>query len=293
MIAAWIVSQRALHPKPVAEDHTLDDFGLAAEDVSFPSRDGTQLSGWFISAARSPAAAIVLSHGHGRSRAELLPHADFLHRAGYAVLAFDYRHRGKSSGDGVTMGLGEQQDLLGAIDWLAQRSDVARERIAVVAVSMGSVIALLVAAQDERVRAVVAESPYASEEAIMTRALKHYFGLPSFPVGPLGRWVIERRLGLSLDRAQPLPAVAKVCPRPLFFIADELDAVVGAGEAKKLFDAAGEPKRYWLVPGADHARAWQAAPEEYERRVLAFLAEALPIESAVRPESAASSRQIG
>jgi uncharacterized protein len=275
MVAAYIVSQRCLHPKAVVEDHTLDDFGLTAEDVIFPSRDGTRLSGWYIAANRSPAPAVVLSHGHGRSRAELLPHANFLHNAGYAVFAFDYRHRGQSEGASVTMGLGEQQDLLGAIDWLVRQQEVDAGRIAVSALSMGSVVALLVAAQDDRVRAVVAECPYADEQAIMTRALKHYYNLPPFPVAYLARWLLERRIGLSTVGARPLPRVESIRPRPLFFIADEADTVVGPEEARKLFDASGEPKRFWLISGADHSRGWQAAPEEYERRVLEFLNDGL------------------
>jgi dipeptidyl aminopeptidase/acylaminoacyl peptidase len=206
------------------------------------------------------------------------------------VLAFDYRHRGQSDGAAVSMGLGEQQDLLGALDWIQQRDDVDHERIAVSGLSMGSVIALLVAAQDERVRAVVAECPYADQQAIMTRALRHYYHLPSFPVGPLGRWVVERRLGMATDRAQPLPIVDRIAPRPVFFIADEADAVVGPEEAMKLFEAAREPKRYWLIPNADHARGWQASPDEYERRVLEFLAEALGREDSVpQPEAAGRS----
>jgi uncharacterized protein len=285
MIAAWIVSQRCLHPKAVVEDNTLEDVQLEALDVTFPGRDGTRLSGWFFAPRSGPAPAVVLSHGHGRSRAELLPHARFLHDAGFAVLAFDYRHRGQSDGAAVSMGLGEQQDLLGALDWIDQRDDVDHERIAISGVSMGSVIAMLVAVQDERVRAVVAECPYADQQAIMTRALRHYYHLPSFPVGPLGRWVVERRLGMSTDRAQPLPIVDRIAPRPVFFIADEADAVVGPEEALKLFEVAREPKRYWLIPAADHARGWQAAPDEYERRVLDFLGEALDYKGTVEARS--------
>ncbi|MDZ4279144.1 MAG: acetylxylan esterase, partial [Dehalococcoidia bacterium] len=117
LVVAWFVSQTMLHPKPRVEDHDLGAFDLRAEEIDFPSRDGTRLSGWFIPASRAgPAPGVVLSHGWARSRAELLPHANFLHRAGYAVLAFDYRHRGKSDGDAVTLGVRERGDLRGALD---------------------------------------------------------------------------------------------------------------------------------------------------------------------------------
>lgn len=281
LLGAWIIAHRVLHPSARVEDHGLSDFELTAEEISFTSRDGTRLSGWFIPApeAADISPGIVLSHGWARSRAELLPHADFLHRAGFAVLAFDYRHRGKSGGDSITMGLRERDDLRGALDTLSARPEVDAERIGVLGLSMGSVIALLVASADQRVRALVAECPYAAAETIMTRALRHYYRLPSFPMANLAKWMIEQNLGESLDVADALRIVDSISPRPVFLIADERDAVVGAQEAEQLFRAAHEPKRFWLIPGADHARGWQAAPQEYERRVVAFLQEELGVTS--------------
>ena len=279
---AWAISQRSLHPKWKQEDHGLADFGLPAEGLTFASRDATRLAGWFIpsaSAERGP--AVVLSHGHGRSRAELLPHANFLHHAGYHVLAFDYRHRGESAGDAVTMGLREQDDLLGAIDALAARPEVDAGRIGVIGVSMGSVIAILVAADDERIRAIVAECPYATRDALMTKALRHFFHLPPFPFAHIAQWLIEQRLGRSMDVADAIDYIARFSPRPIFLIADEDDAVLGPEDTNRLFAAAQEPKRYWLIPGAGHSRGWQAAPEEFERRVLTFLNEALGVEASV------------
>jgi fermentation-respiration switch protein FrsA (DUF1100 family) len=289
LLAGWLISQRVLHPKPRVEDHDVGDFDMTVEDVSFASRDGTPLSGWFIPAGPAgPSPGVVLSHGWGRSRAELLPHADFLHRAGFAVLSFDYRHRGKSGGDAITMGLREQNDLLAAIDTLSARPEVDPGRVAVFGMSMGAVVAVLVAAGDERVRAIVAECPFSSHDVIMSRSLRHYFRLPSFPFAAAAKWMIERRLGETLDGARAIDSVRALTPRPLLIIADERDAVIGSQETERLFQAAGEPKRFWLVPGADHARGWQTAPAEYERRVLVFLREALgPAGIAAQEEQAA------
>ena len=290
LVIAWIISRGILHPPRKEEDHGLDDFDLPAEDVAFPSRDGTPLAGWFIpSPDAGPSPGIVLSHGWSRSRAELLPHANFLHRAGFAVLAFDYRHRGESGGDAITMALREPDDLRGALDALSARPEVDAERVGVLGMSMGSVIAILVAAGDERVRALLAECPYSSQEAIMTRSLRHYYHLPSFPVAPLAKWIIERRLGEPLDVTEAVDAVREISPRPLFFIAAENDAVIGSEETERVFEAAGEPKRFWLIPGAEHACGWQAAPEEYERRVVAFFQETLASAAVAGAETTSTS----
>jgi hypothetical protein len=287
---AWFLSEQVLHPRRRTEDHELSDFDLPAERVAFPSRDGTRLAGWFIPApgGAAPAPAVVLSHGWARSRGELLPHADFLHRAGFAVLLFDYRHRGESEGDAITMGVRERADLLGALDAVSLRPEVDADRIGLFGMSMGGVVAILVAARDARARALVVECPFASHDAIMTRALRHYFKLPSFPVAPLARWIIERRVGEPLVHAEPVHVVRDISPRPIFVIAAERDAVIGREETERLFRAAAEPKRFWLIAGADHARCWQAAGPEYERRVAGFFREALMAEAALAGERSAS-----
>jgi dipeptidyl aminopeptidase/acylaminoacyl peptidase len=287
LVAGWLITTGMLHPKPRVEDNSLENMPLPAEDLSFLSRDGTRLSGWFIPAPdRGPAPGIVLSHGWARSRCELLPHARFLHQAGFATLMFDYRHRGKSDGSEITMGLREQDDLIGALDVISTRPEVDPERIGLLGMSMGGAIAILVAARDRRVRALVCEAPFPSFDTILERSLRHYAKLPGFLFGPITKFVLERRLNGSMDTVAPARAAPSLSPRPLFIMADERDAVIGADETARVFEAASEPKRFWLIEGSDHARGWQTAPEEYERRVLDFFRQALKATAAARTDAA-------
>ncbi len=277
LAVAWIVSEQVMHPRRRVEDNGLDNMPLPVEDVEFSSRDGTRLSGWFIPPENgsAPAPGIVLSHGWARSRCELLPHAQFLHRAGFAVLMFDYRYRGLSEGGAITMGVKERGDLLAAIDAMAARPEVDASRIGLLGMSMGGVITIVVGAQDERVRSMVVECPFATHETILTRSLRHYSKVPMSAFAPFVRWMLERRFGEPLSAVEPIRFVADFAPRPLFIIGDENDAVVGVEDSRRLFDAAGEPKRYWLIPNSDHARGWQFASDEYERRVVEFFRDTL------------------
>ncbi len=268
-----------MHPSPRVEDNDLNNMPLPVQDIEFASRDGTRLSGWFIPArgVSTSAPGIVLSHGWARSRCELLPHAQFLHRAGFAVLMFDYRNRGRSDGDAITMGVKERADLSVAIDTIMARPEVDASRVGLLGMSMGGVISILVGAQDERVRAIAVECPFAAHDTIMSRSLRHYFKLPSFPFGNLARLAIECRVGESLSGVEPIYCVADLAPRPLFIIGDDNDAVVGVEDSIRLFEAAGEPRRYWLIPDADHARGWQFAGDAYERRIVEFFNESLAV----------------
>jgi uncharacterized protein len=69
---------------------------------------------------------------------------------------------------------------------------------------------------------------------------------------------IEERIGL-------------IAPRPIFLIY----AVPGMGEEDvrqpTFYEAAGEPKSIWRVPGSGHTGGIEARPAEYERRVVEFL----------------------
>jgi dipeptidyl aminopeptidase/acylaminoacyl peptidase len=291
LAVAWVVSEQVIHPRRRVEDHDLDDFDLPAEPIEFASRDGTRLAGWFIPArnAERPAPGIVLSHGWARSRCELLPHADFLHRAGFAVLMFDYRNRGLSEGDSITMGVKERGDLLAALEIFAARPEVDASRIGIFGMSLGGVIAILAGSRDARVRAIVAECPFASHETILTRSLRHYANVPMSAFAPFVRWMLERRFGEPLHGVEPISFVAAFAPRPLLIIGDQNDAVVGVEDSRRLFDAAGEPKRFWLIPHADHARGWQEAGEEYERRVVDFFSETLGAGAAVAATQRATS----
>jgi fermentation-respiration switch protein FrsA (DUF1100 family) len=121
----------------------------------------------------------------------------------------------------------------------------------------------------------------------MTRALRHYFHLPSFPFADLARVIFRLRVGAPLTGVDAVDQVAEISPRPIFVIACGRDAVIGHDETERVFAAAREPKRFWLIEGADHARGWQTAPEEYERRVGEFFQEALMTEPALAASDAA------
>ena len=66
-----------------------------------------------------------------------------------------------------------------------------------------------------------------------------------------------------------------IAPRAAFLT----HAVPGIGEEDirqpQIYAAAGEPKAMWRVPGSDHTGGFEAQPAEYERRVIAFLDDAL------------------
>src|SRR5436309_11751825 len=103
----WIGSERAIHPRAVTYTWRLADYSnLRPQNVTFSSRTGITIAARFFP-GRSHA-TIILSHGYGDNQNQMLPWANFLNRAGYSVLTYDMRDRGRSGGDAVTLGALEQ-----------------------------------------------------------------------------------------------------------------------------------------------------------------------------------------
>jgi ABC-2 type transport system ATP-binding protein len=109
----------------------------------------------------SPVPAVLLAHGFGGSKRSVANDArDFADR-GYAVLAWTARGFGLSGGqihlDSPDYEIRDAQRL---VDWLAARPDIAKDgpddpRVAAVGGSYGGALALMLAAQDTRLDAIV------------------------------------------------------------------------------------------------------------------------------------------
>lgn len=111
--------------------------------------------------AHGPCPAIVLGHGFGALKESLLLEAKHLTAAGYVTLAIDYRSFGESEGEprGSLYPFNEVEDFRNAITYLQQRAGVDPDRIGAWGCSFGGGVAIMTAALDRRVRAVVAVAP--------------------------------------------------------------------------------------------------------------------------------------
>ncbi|MGI8925444.1 MAG: alpha/beta hydrolase [Tepidiformaceae bacterium] len=270
-VIGWVGSQRAIHPGVDEPTHTLAGFGLEAEDVRFESRDGTTIAAWFVRGEGKQGATVLLLHGYGQSRAELLPHAAYLHDDGYNVLLIDFRGCGESGGNGVTLGAHEPLDVMAAIDYLQARPEVDQRRIAVQGVSLGASAGIMAAAEDGRIVAVVAKSAFTDVRATVARSFEYYIGLPAFPFAPVSVFISERRLGADMDDVRPIDSVARLGTRPVFIIDDLDDQRIPDRSGEKLYAAASGPKELWLIAGAGHADGFKFEPLAYRAKVLSFL----------------------
>ncbi len=210
-----------------------------AEPVRFVNSAGQGLAGWLIPPPPGRPVVIV-SHGFGTNRYEGEDMAPWLAEAGYGVFLFDFQGHGESEGPFTTVGLREVDDYLCAVRWLQGRlgSDVP---LLAVGLSMGAAVAIMAAAECPAVRAVIADSPFATLERAVAHSFGAFFRLPPRVFARPTIWFAERFTGGRMGQVMPIKAVAAIAPRPLFLVQGTEDAIVDPEDSLLLFAARGSP----------------------------------------------------
>lgn len=244
---------------------------LPGEEVQFPSRDGLLLGGWWIPAAGDARGTVVMCPGQNGSLDKDIPQAVPLQRAGFNVLLFDFRAHGRSQGGLVTLGALEQADLFGALDYLEGERGVGRA--GVLGFSMGAGVALLVAAQDARVAALVVDGAFPRLAGLLHGYLR-LRGVPGPLAGGFARvvlWVAALRAGYEIARANPI-ALADRIRAPALFVHGERDPFVRTDEVRALAVRVAGPAEVWSLADCDHREANKRHPDEYDQRVVGWFA---------------------
>ena len=214
---------------------------------------------------------VILLHGIRANRLQLVDHARFLYHAGYSVLLFDFQAHGESVGRHITAGYLESRAAAAAVDFIHQQ--FSGEKVCVNGFSMGGAAAVL-AKPPLQVNAMILESVYPTIEQAVTDRLETRFGWLGKFGAPFLTWQLKPRLGIARDDLCPIKQVGNITV-PKFFIAGTADRDTTARESKALFTVAAEPKQLWLVDGAAHVDMDAYTKDEYEKRVLDFLARSL------------------
>ncbi|PLS83492.1 MAG: hypothetical protein CYG59_00970 [Chloroflexi bacterium] len=241
------------------------------ERVSFETEDGVTLRGWWFTRPDSHHVVIGL-HGHRGSKTDLLGIGSGLWRAGNNVLLFDFRGCGESDPAPQSLAHLEQRDARAALRFVQARMPEAP--IGIIGYSMGASIAILVAATEPAIRAVVADSPFAAMRDVIADAYVRR-RLPTRPVLDLTDAVTRWRYGYPFQAVRPIDVVGALAPRPFLLLHGTADTIIPVSHAHRIFAAAGEPKELVIFEGAQHCGGYFADRPAYVSRVAEFFAKAL------------------
>jgi uncharacterized protein len=136
------------------------------EDVEFPGFGGVTLRGWLYRPETDSGAApaIVMAHGFSATRhMALAGFAETFCAAGIAALVYDHRHLGDSDGEPrqEVNPWAQSRDYRYALSWLAAQPGIDPDRLAIWGSSFSGGEVLVVGGVDPRVKAVIANVPFA------------------------------------------------------------------------------------------------------------------------------------
>jgi dipeptidyl aminopeptidase/acylaminoacyl peptidase len=287
---------------------------VQTQDVSFYS-EGRRLSGLWRApdTGSGPFPTVIQGPGWlGLKDANLyVRYHQALTDAGFAVLVFDYRGFGDSEGDRTNLSFaGQLQDLINGVSYLTSRDDVDADRISVFGSGgTGGGNAVLLAAADPRIRAVVSQLPVADGRDWLHRMRSESEWLDFLSSldedrrrrasTGTGRTVhpregimvptperrattvkadVDGRIPSSVSlaaadeilRYRPIDAAAGL-RTPLMVIAVEDDATTPTDHARAIFDAATGPREYVLQRHTSHYAAYDRYWTQVTPRIVAWL----------------------
>ena len=241
LFSTGCVQSAFYHPDRVLYDSPAR-LGLEFEQVTFASKDGTRLVGWFIPARgyadpKRAKGTVVHFHGNAQNMSAHWQFVDWLPQRGFNLFVFDYRGYGGSQGSPEPKGVFE--DSVAALDYVRARPDVDPQRLLVLGQSLGGSNAIAAVGSGDRagVRAIAIESTFFSYSAIAAEKL----------IGA-GSLVDDT---YSADRF-----VAALAPMPLLLLHGTADVVIPYSHSERLFAKAAEPKRLVKIEGGAHTEAF-------------------------------------
>ncbi len=266
LLCQGCVGRMFYHPDRAVYD-TPARHGLRFEEVSFRSQDGTKLSGWFVPAVGTPRGTVVHFHGNAQNMTAHFAFVSWLPAEGFNLFVFDYRGYGRSEGNPDRQRVLE--DSVAALEYVAARKDVDRNRLLILGQSLGGANAIAAVGETRfpGIRAVAVESAFSSSRRIVREKIGQ-MPVISLLRGPLSHLLIG-------DSHSPEKVVADIAPVPLLLIYGTADPVVSYGHGERLFAQAREPKHLWTIEGGGHTAAFAEPSSPYRQRLVAFFDAAL------------------
>jgi uncharacterized protein len=272
--------------------------GDDAERVEFPTSDGLTLRGCYLRTSGPRRGVILFGLEFGSNCWACRSYCDHLLEAGFDIFAYEPRNQGDSDRQEKYDPLQwvtdyEVSDARAALAYLKGRTDADPRGVGFFGISKGAGAVLQAAADDSYVRCFATDGLFATFGTLLPY-MRQWFRIYNtyFPLQLIPEWYLVHVAGIALDRIGAArhcrfprleDAMPRLSPRPLLMIHGEGDSYIKADMARALLARAGEPKEFWLVPGAKHNQALHVAGDEYRQRVLNFFEQHLAGESADLP----------
>ncbi len=217
--------------------------------VGFSARLPAQTNGW----STQPRGTVFLLHGYGVGMFAMLPWSLNLAQHGWRCVLVDLRGHGKSTGDKIYYGPQESADLRQLLDQLTRDGRITPP-VTVVGESYGAAVALRWSTEDDRIKRVVAMTPYGSlSNAVLNICHEYSRWLPDGLIRA-GLKDLPRTLGVAPEELDTRTIMQR-SPCDTFFIAGAQDRITPPEVVLELFAATTRQRQMLTVADATHEAA--------------------------------------
>lgn len=243
------------------------------EQLTIQSRDGLELSGYYLPAAEPTDKLVILTHGYLGNAKQMGLYGQYYYKElGYNIFMPDARGHGNSEGDYYGFGWPDRLDL---IDWTQAlvKKLGADSEVVYHGLSMGAATVLMASGEDDlprQVKSIIADSPYESVYELFAYQMNRMFYLPAFPLLDSTSLLTKVRAGYTFRNASALTEVERT-KVPILYIHGEGDTFVPTKMAINLYQNTASDAELMLVPVANHGEAFALAEDEYKMKVDRFL----------------------
>lgn len=243
-------------------------YSLNPEDLYINSFDNLKLHALFIN--NNTNKTIICVHGYKAKDGlyDFGMSAKYLNSLGYNLLFVDNRAHGLSQGKYIGFGVLDSIDVNSWVDYLV--TNMNQETIILYGMSMGA--ATVMNAQNNKVKAIIADCGFASGYDEVAYQIKKMYHLPPFPIIPISNVLLKLLAHYSLKEKEAYKSI-KNYKNNLLIIHGDKDHFVPTSDAYKIFDNATCHKKILIVPGASHAKSYLKNTKLYEQTIKEFLDE--------------------
>jgi pimeloyl-ACP methyl ester carboxylesterase len=240
-----------------------------ATEVRLTTSDRVEIAASYWKAGDPTAPAILLLHGNGGNRRDMLDMATWLAGEGYSVLSIDIRGHGRSSPESKSFGYLEARDAHTALAWIRQQHPASK--VGAIGFSLGGAASVLGEEGPLDVDALVMMSVYPDIRTAIFNRIEGVAGtLPATAIEPLLSYQTIPRYGVWPDELSPIAALKEV-RIPVMLVGGERDAHTPPSEIEAMYDAAPPGSEWWILGGLGHDDVVRSADPALRGKLKAYL----------------------
>jgi len=224
------------------------NIGLDFKEITLKTKDGINISAWYIPAERERG-VLLFCHGNAGNISHRLDSIRIFHDLNLSVLIFDYRGYGKSKGSPTENGT--YLDAESAWDYLVNVRHVKPEKVILFGRSLGSAIAAETAIR-RKAGAIIIESGFTSIPDLGAKFFPH------LPVRLISRYHYS-----TIDKVSMLDI-------PKLFIHSRQDELIPFEQGIRLFEKASAPKEFLQITGS-HNEGFLTSGRVYTEGLDSFI----------------------